>query len=158
MLCKVCGRTAMNEKANFCDYCGASFRDGEGFVSSDFTYEGAQRNIGGDTVGTVQAESTIFGNSYADTLKPNEANSNNKTSEKPMSFMNWMLVLILPYLAPVGTFVYLGILFVWGFGRNSTPTKKNWARATLVIFLVVFILVYVLIGDSANFLSMFWQG
>ena len=27
MICKVCGRTISNEEANFCEYCGASFRE-----------------------------------------------------------------------------------------------------------------------------------
>lgn len=44
--------------------------------------------------------------------------------------------MILTYIPLVGTIM----LFVWAFGGGAKPSKRNYARASLIIAVVVFVL------------------
>lgn len=166
MVCKVCGRTPMNPEANFCDYCGASFREGVDNPFPDFKFENASttNNVnetinageqryqqmnseGGQMAGGMNPFQTLFGSSDAATA--------GEAAERPMTFANWLVILLLPFIPLIGSFVYLGLLFVWSFGSKATKTKKNWARATLVVLVIaVFMLLYYF-GGAANFMNTF---
>ena len=52
--------------------------------------------------------------------------------EKPVSIGEWVLTIFIAAIPVVG-FV---MLFVWGFGGNTPETKANWAKATLLWFLI----------------------
>lgn len=114
MICNTCGRTIRNEEANFCEYCGASFRGDNGF------------NIKTTPIPPIPpvSEAVIVEN-----------------KDKPISFLNWLgtyfLLLFLPYVGLV-------MLFIWAFGRNVPLSKKNWARAHLVIMLILLVLLTVI--------------
>ncbi len=45
----------------------------------------------------------------------------------------WMLTILIVAIPIVG-FV---MLFVWGFGSGTHPSKANWAKATLIWFAIV---------------------
>ena len=51
------------------------------------------------------------------------------------------------------TFIVLAIplvniimLFVWGFSGNTNPSKQNFCKATLIIYLVCFVLFFLFGG------------
>ncbi|WMJ90048.1 hypothetical protein [Anaerocolumna sp. MB42-C2] len=111
MVCKACGRNTANENANYCEYCGTSFRENIPIRQEDYS-------IGKDK--SMEIEST--GN------------------EKPISFGNWMGTMLLPFIPIVGIFIYLVMMFVWAFGSDTPKSKKNWARASLIISVIAIIL------------------
>lgn len=52
-------------------------------------------------------------------------------ASEPVSVGNWFLTMLLAVI-PIA---YVVMIFVWAFG-NSNPSKKNWARASLIWVLV----------------------
>lgn len=131
MICNSCGRDAVNKEANFCDYCGASLKQnsiereegGVSFVTSQIKEESphsAEQQRGGSNI-----------------LKEGES------EEKPVSFLNWVGTMILPFIPIVGWIIYLVMLFVWSFGSDTNRTKKNWARAMLVVIVIGIALVII---------------
>ena len=65
-------------------------------------------------------------------------------SEDATSTGQWVLNLFLVAIPIVG----LVLLFVWAFGSNTAPSKKNWARANLIWVLIAIILCIVLVVVS----------
>ncbi len=60
---------------------------------------------------------------------------------RPMSVADWVGSILL-LLIPIANIV---LLFVWAFGGNAPLSKRNWARAHLLILAVVFGLYIVII-------------
>ncbi len=58
-----------------------------------------------------------------------------------MSIGEWIITLIVTAIPVVG----LVMLFVWGFGSTTNPTKANFAKATL-IFALIAVGVWVIFG------------
>ena len=59
----------------------------------------------------------------------------------PMSVGDWIITSLI-FAVPIVGFV---MLFVWGFGSNTQPSKANWAKATLImigISIVIFLLFF----------------
>jgi fatty acid desaturase len=74
-----------------------------------------------------------------ETTQPNPVNESPKYN--PMSVGDWLITGLIFYIPIVG-FV---MLFVWGFGSNTQPSKANWAKATLImigISIVIFLLFF----------------
>lgn len=159
MICKTCGRTIANEEANFCEYCGASFRVGvdnnypeyqsqtaNGYQNT-YTYNGQEGNIN-------RPEDAFNGrNPYQASNRSDATGTQENMIEKPMTFANWLMVMLLPFIPMVGTIAYLALLFVWAFGVKTPPTKKNWARAMLVMLVVAFFFVFAFFGSASNLIS-----
>lgn len=61
--------------------------------------------------------------------------------DKPISFLNWLATLLLINIPIVGWI----LLLIWAFGRNVEPSKKNWARAYLILVLIAFIILRLLL-------------
>ena len=75
-------------------------------------------------------------------LNPNELRQLQKQYEnRPMSVADWVGSILL-LLIPIANIV---LLFVWAFGGNAPLSKRNWARAHLLILAVVFGLYIVII-------------
>lgn len=53
-----------------------------------------------------------------------------------MSLKDWVISVIISVIPVVGFIM----LLVWSFSDTTNPNKKNWARATLIIFAALFIL------------------
>jgi hypothetical protein len=115
MVCKVCGRSIGNEEANYCEYCGTSLRNNTSINEGDNIQEQDYRS-------TEKKE-----------VVPEE-------NEKTISFGSWVATMLLPFIPFIGIFVYLVMMCIWAFGSDTPKTKKNWARASLVVGVVVFIL------------------
>ncbi len=126
MLCKTCGREISNENANFCEYCGASFRE-----NSQAANDTAAINR--------QPDSNII---------------TNAENEKSISFANWLGSMMLPFIPLIGPFIYMIMLFVWSLGSEVPKSKKNWARATLLIILIAIIVMTIFISSFiADFMN-----
>jgi hypothetical protein len=58
---------------------------------------------------------------------------------------DWMITLLIMAI-PI---VNLVMLFVWGFGSGTHPSKANWAKASLIwmaIIFAIYILFFVIFG------------
>lgn len=173
MVCRVCGRTIANENANFCEYCGTATNvSREGGVNySGYTGENAVNpsyreaseragkdywtgdNFSHEKNSSYERNSSYGGNSgYAksSTGDPGLAGILNGTAgtaeaENSMSFSHWIIVMLLPLIPMIGMFAYLAVLLIWAFGRTATKTRRNWARATLLVTAVSFLMaIYML--------------
>ncbi|HHT98001.1 MAG TPA: zinc ribbon domain-containing protein [Clostridiales bacterium] len=60
---------------------------------------------------------------------------------KQISMFNWLGSMCLSLIPLVGPLVYIVMLFVWSFGKDTATSKKNWARAMLIFILISIILL-----------------
>ncbi|MFA6542425.1 MAG: hypothetical protein WCT99_12575 [Bacteroidota bacterium] len=67
----------------------------------------------------------------------------NQQDQSPViPISEWILTLFITAIPIVG-FV---MLFVWGFGSGTNPTKANFAKASLIFLVVGIILWFVIFG------------
>mgnify|MGYP007135335969 CR=1 FL=1 len=139
MVCNTCGRNTQNEEANFCEYCGSSFRENR--IVADFA--AAQNHATDQSI-----------------VQQTNQNMNREVLEKPISFLQWLgtyAILFLPMFIPViGWVVPLVMLFVWAFANNQSVSKRNWSRATLIYIFVNLIIGIIYILTMLN--SPIFQG
>lgn len=112
MVCKACGRNSASENANYCEYCGTSFRE-----NIPFKQEERQ---------PVKMQPI--------------AETSNEGNDKPITFGNWIGTMLLPFIPIVGIFIYIVMMFVWAFGSDTPQSKKNWARASLIVSAIAIVL------------------
>ena len=137
MRCNTCGRQISNEAANFCEYCGASFRE----QAQAGQNSGASQPFHNDYTGQEQAYSPfptpemqqgqMFGQSFTQQNFQQFAGK-----EKPISFLDWLGSYLILFV-PIANIV---MLVIWAFSYNTPASKKNWARATLIFLIVLFLL------------------
>lgn len=58
-----------------------------------------------------------------------------------VSMLDWLLSTLLVLFVPL---VRLIMLFIWAFSVDTKPSKRNWARAVLILFAVFFTLFFAL--------------
>ena len=61
----------------------------------------------------------------------------------PMSIGDWIITSLILAIPIVG-FV---MLFVWGFGSNTHPSKANWAKASLIVMGIGFVIIVLFFGS-----------
>ena len=61
----------------------------------------------------------------------------------PMSISDWIITSIILAIPIVG-FV---MLFVWGFGSNTQPSKANWAKASLIMIGISIVIALLFFGS-----------
>lgn len=75
---------------------------------------------------------------------------NQTTQYKPVALGDWMLTMLICAI-PI---VNIIMLFIWGFGSNTHPSKANWAKATLIWFAIIiafYVLVFIaILGGMAT--------
>lgn len=121
MRCKVCGREAMNPEANFCDYCGSSFREYGKTREEAAVLEQGKEGYSAFGMSSESIDQTV------------------KTEqEKPVTMWTYLGTMLIVFIPRVGFYAFLGILLYWSFVAVGSPTRRNFARAML-IFTVVFI-------------------
>lgn len=59
--------------------------------------------------------------------------------EVPMTIGDWIVTMILVAIPCVG----LIMLLIWAFGSNTPESKKNYARATLILMVIGVVLTVV---------------
>lgn len=127
MVCNSCGRNTQNEKANFCDYCGASFREVGGLEvrpSYNYSHEHGTGNASAPMSSPMPSEAIRI-----------------KQDEKPVSFLDWLGTYLIRFIPFVGQLVFFVMLIIWSIGNNVSESKRNWARAKLVYSIVRFIIL-----------------
>ncbi len=144
MKCNVCGRHIDNENANFCENCGNSFRENYNNhqeINTDKTKDYNNKNAYNTNTYNTRA------NTYND--KNYNKSSQSTNQEEPISFGHWMLILSLPILlmfVPIpflGPIIYIVIMLIWAFGKNTQTSKRNWARANLLVSIIVLIITII---------------
>tara|TARA_B100001971_G_C17895191_1_gene385132 strand:+ start:198 stop:467 length:270 start_codon:yes stop_codon:yes gene_type:complete len=75
------------------------------------------------------------------TTQPNPINESSQYA--PISIGEWIITSIILAIPIVG-FV---MLFVWGFGSNTQPSKANWAKATLIMIVISFVIALIFFGS-----------
>ena len=77
----------------------------------------------------------------------NETTQSNPLNESPlynpMSVVDWIITSIILAIPIVGFIM----LFVWGFGSNTQPSKANWAKATLIMIGISFVIMLLFFGS-----------
>jgi ribosomal protein L37E len=131
MVCNNCGRQVHNEEANFCEYCGNSFRE----------------HIQNSTYEQVNPYEQAQARTPFNPLLPNQA-APVRMSEggRPISFLNWLGSYGIFFIPVIGTLLFPIMLLVWSFSSNVSQTKKNWARATLIFVIILFINMAMIMG------------
>lgn len=104
MICKICGRHIENEHANFCENCGESLREKNGFEYRE------------------PINPTPAGPVPTNTVESNE-----------ISFKTFLGVMLLQIIPGFGWLIYVVVLFTWAFGNKHSQTHKNFAKASLII-------------------------
>ena len=74
-------------------------------------------------------------------------------AEPSMSFVHWIVIMLLPYIPMVGSIAYLVLLSVWAFGRTASTTRKNWARANLLMMAIGLILMLTMLPSLMEMIS-----
>lgn len=146
MECKVCGRHTNNESANFCEYCGNSYKENNKELQNN------QYNNIENIKDTVYSDNNNYKQENKDYNKKQGQFTVKAQDKETVSFGNWLLTLLLPVLLLflpipffiIGIIMYIVLLFVWSLDNKTLPSKKNWARAQLIVVLVMIILFIVL--------------
>jgi len=77
----------------------------------------------------------------------NETVQHNSVNElpkyNPISVGEWVITTIILAIPIVGFIM----LFVWGFGSNTQPSKANWAKATLIMIGISIVLSFLFLGS-----------
>lgn len=145
MVCNTCGRHKQNEEANFCEYCGASFRGDNGHDIEPANNYNSQYGTGNTSIPTPPP-------------MPEAINVNQK--EKTVSMLEWLGTYLIMFIPLVGGIVFFVMLLIWSFSNTIPTSKKNWARATLIFYVIMIIILIVLLAfyipalDSSMFNNM----
>ncbi len=115
MVCNNCGRQIGNEEANFCEYCGNSFREHKQYQAP------------------------------VNPILPKQVTIVREREDKPLTFLNFLGSYGIFFIPVIGTLLFPIMLIVWSCSSKISATKRNWARATLIfIILFFFFMVYML--------------
>ena len=68
---------------------------------------------------------------------------NDSPQYTPISIGEWVITIIIIAIPIVGFIM----LFVWGFGSNTQPSKANWAKATLIMIGISIVLSFLFLGS-----------
>jgi len=76
-----------------------------------------------------------------ETIQSNPVNDSPQYT--PISVGEWVITTIILAIPIVGFIM----LFVWGFGSNTQPSKANWAKATLIMIGISIVLSFLFLGS-----------
>ena len=76
-----------------------------------------------------------------ETVQSNPVNDSQQYT--PISVGEWVITIIIIAIPIVGFIM----LFVWGFGSNTQPSKANWAKATLIMIGISIVLSFLFWGS-----------
>ena len=96
-----------------------------------------------------QAQGHQGQNQYQNQYQPqNQGYATNYTAIKNQSVVSigdWVITIILTAIP----FVNIIMLLVWAFGGGTPESKSNWAKASLIFYLISIILVICFYGSIA---------
>lgn len=138
MRCMVCGREAMNPEANFCDYCGSSFREcNRESADSDSSVRKAEDGDGYSAFGTEAFDDRSIG--------AREKISGEKEGTKD-TIWTYLGAFFLPMVPMVGVFLWLFMMFSWAAGSKVNESRRCFARAYLIFIGVSLMVLYAYVG------------
>ena len=76
-----------------------------------------------------------------ETVQPNPVNDSPQYT--PIYVGEWVITIIIIAIPIVGFIM----LFVWGFGSNTQPSKANWAKAALIMIGISIVLSFLFLGS-----------
>ena len=76
-----------------------------------------------------------------ETIQSNPVNDSPQYT--PISVGEWVITIIIITIPIVGFIM----LFVWGFGSNTQPSKANWAKAALIMIGISIVLSFLFLGS-----------
>ena len=76
-----------------------------------------------------------------ETIQSNPVNDSPQYT--PISVGEWVITIIIIAIPIVGFIM----LFVWGFGSNTQPSKANWAKAALIMVGISIVLSFLFLGS-----------
>ena len=68
---------------------------------------------------------------------------NDSPQYMPISVGEWVITIIILAIPIIGFIM----LFAWGFGSNTQPSKANWAKATLIMIGISIVLSFLFLGS-----------
>ena len=80
-------------------------------------------------------------------IQPNPVNESPQYS--PISVGEWIITTIILAIPIIGFIM----LFVWGFGSKTQPSKANWAKATLIMIGISIVLSFLFIGTMLGIIG-----
>ena len=80
-------------------------------------------------------------------IQPNPVNESSQYN--PISVGEWIITTIILAIPIVGFIM----LFVWGFGSNTQPSKANWAKATLIMIGISIVLTFLFLGTMLGIIG-----
>lgn len=155
LVCKACGRSSHPDDANFCYYCGSSFREESDPIFEHKNQPNQSMNnqeenkSEGDQASQKQQNQpqSMFGQMFGSIGNMAAAKAEDAPLEPPIAFRSWILLLLLPFVPYIGPIAFLVMLFLWGFSVKSTKTQKNFARAMLIFVAILLIMAGYMMGD-----------
>jgi len=85
---------------------------------------------------------------------PNQQVQQMDSAKTTVSIGNWIGTVILTAIPILG----LILLFVWAFSSTTIPSKKNWARATLILSAIAIVLSVIGSLIFGSFFNSFFAG
>ena len=74
---------------------------------------------------------------------------NESPQYNPISVGEWIITTIILAIPIIGFIM----LFVWGFGSNTQPSKANWAKATLIMIGISIVLTFLFLGTMLGIIG-----
>ncbi len=122
MVCNNCGRQIRNEEANFCEYCGHSFRE--------------------------QQQQAAVNPVLPNPILPKQLAVVQEKEDKPLTFLSFLGSYGIFFIPVIGSLLFPIMLLVWSFSSKVSATKKNWARATLIFIILFFMYIVYMLLDA----------
>ena len=65
-------------------------------------------------------------------------------SHQEMTVKDWVITYLILFFASLVPFLSIIILLYWAFSENTNPCKKNWAKGSLLFFLILFGIMFII--------------
>ena len=134
--CKVCGRKNPLPEANFCYYCGASFRGSEA--------AGEAVKLPEETENSSVKEAAVTETDVTQV-------------KRPFTTFRWLGLLLLLLIPPYGWIAFLVIALISAFGANATDERRAFAKAFLIFSAIVIVLACILIYSNPELMDQYME-
>ncbi len=64
----------------------------------------------------------------------------NELNSQEMTVKDWLVTYLILFISSIIPLLPIIILLYWAFSENTVPCKKNWAKASLIFYLIVIVL------------------
>lgn len=150
--CPQCGRT-MDDELDYCPDCGrdvstiaSGYNSYNEYNDSDYDDEFDDRNAPSEKRGRKKREKKNKGGAQDDgSGYPQE----HYGKQDPVTTGGWLLTFLVMMIPIVNLFMP----FIWAFGSNTQPSKKSWARASLITTLIGILLSILLVVAMGSVIS-----